>query len=157
MFRLVSPGMGSPISSSGRGKKNIYSVPTCEVDFTPVELDRNWHVLRAIFFYSLWVNTPQGPCQQGSATPLPASSAAVLLDSCSSPAASNSLTKFEGNTPDLPLELPLHQPSSTCEENSDFTTAHLVWNVALSFKNTQSPLMHDESSCNVKKIVCSYN
>lgn len=62
---------------------------------------------------------------------LPASSAAVLLDSGSSPAASNSLTKFEGNTPDLPLMLPLHQPSSTWQGQTENKRSHLLQNSAL--------------------------
>lgn len=48
---------------------------------------------------------------------LPVSSAVWLLDSPSSPVASSSFTKLEGNRPDLPLKLPFHQPSSTCTPN----------------------------------------
>lgn len=51
-----------------------------------------------------------------AATVLPVSSAVVSLDSASSPVASSSLTKLEGNSPDLLLKLPLHQPSSTCAD-----------------------------------------
>lgn len=47
---------------------------------------------------------------------LPVSSAVVSLDSPSSVMVSSSLTKLEGNSPDLPFEFPLHQPSSTCKE-----------------------------------------
>lgn len=89
------------------GKKNFYSVPKGEVDFTPRNCSWVWQKLTCavsyILVFPLSKHTQQGLRQQGSAAPLPASSAAVLLDSCSSPAASNSLTKFEGNTPDLPL------------------------------------------------------
>lgn len=49
-----------------------------------------------------------------SPSALPGLSAAVSLASASSPPASSSLTKLDGNSPDLPLKLPLHQPSSTC-------------------------------------------
>lgn len=47
---------------------------------------------------------------------LPVSSAVVSLVSPSSPAASSSLTKLEGNSPVLPFKAPFHQPSSTCTE-----------------------------------------
>ena len=50
---------------------------------------------------------------------LPVSTVAVSLDSWSSPMEFSSLTKLEGNSPDLPFNVPLHQPSSTCTQTTE--------------------------------------